>query len=337
MAIKIAINGFGRIGRLVLRAIIESNRKDVKVIAINDLGTPDSNAHLLQYDSVHGVLPQKVRATKSTINAGKGPIKIFSEKNPEDLPWKELNIDIVMECTGIFTSREKAQLHLNAGAKKVLISAPSNDADITVVYGVNHNKIRKSHKIISNASCTTNCLAPVAKVLNRLCGINQGYMTTVHAFTGDQSLLDVLHSDPRRARAASQSIIPTSTGAAKAVGLVLPELQGRLDGTAVRIPTPNVSMIDLVFNAKKKTDIESINNAMIRASRKELKGVLAVENRPLVSIDFNHNPHSSIFDLTQTQVIKGKLGRILSWYDNEWGFANRMSDTASVVGKLIKK
>jgi glyceraldehyde 3-phosphate dehydrogenase len=337
MAIKLAINGFGRIGRLVLRAIIESNRKDVKVIAINDLGTPDSNAHLLQYDSVHGILPQKVRTTKSTINAGKGPIKIFSEKNPEDLPWKELNIDIVMECTGLFTSREKAQLHLNAGAKKVLISAPSNDADITVVYGVNHNKIRKSHKIISNASCTTNCLAPVAKVLNRLCGINQGYMTTVHAFTGDQSLLDVLHSDPRRARAASQSIIPASTGAAKAVGLVLPELQGRLDGTAVRIPTPNVSMIDLVFNAKKKTDIESINNAMIRASRKELKGVLAVENRPLVSIDFNHNPHSSIFDLTQTQVIKGKLGRILSWYDNEWGFANRMSDTASVVGTLIKK
>ena len=337
MAIKLAINGFGRIGRLVLRAIIESNRKDVKVIAINDLGTPDSNAHLLQYDSVHGILPQKVRATKSTINAGKGPIKIFSERNPEDLPWKELNIDIVMECTGIFTSREKSLLHLNAGAKKVLISAPSNDADITVVYGVNHNKIRKSHKIISNASCTTNCLAPVAKVINRLCGINQGYMTTVHAFTGDQSILDVLHSDPRRARAASQSIIPASTGAAKAVGLVLPELQGRLDGTAVRIPTPNVSMIDLVFNAKKKTDIESINNAMIRASRKELKGVLAVENRPLVSIDFNHNPHSSIFDLTQTQVIKGKLGRVLSWYDNEWGFANRMSDTASVVGKLIKK
>ncbi|MBV44877.1 MAG: type I glyceraldehyde-3-phosphate dehydrogenase [Rhodobiaceae bacterium] len=337
MAIKLAINGFGRIGRLVLRAIIESNRKDVKVIAINDLGTPDSNAHLLQYDSVHGILPQKVRATKSTINAGKGPIKIFSERNPEDLPWKELNIDIVMECTGIFTSKEKAQLHLNAGAKKVLISAPSNDADITVVYGVNHNKIRKSHKIISNASCTTNCLAPVAKVLNRLCGINQGYMTTVHAFTGDQSLLDVLHSDPRRARAASQSIIPSSTGAAKAVGLVLPELQGRLDGTAVRVPTPNVSMIDLVFNAKKKTDIESINNAMIRASSKELKGVLAVENKPLVSIDYNHNPHSSIFDLTQTQVIKGKLGRVLSWYDNEWGFANRMSDTASVVGKLIKK
>ena len=335
MAIKLAINGFGRIGRLVLRAIIESNRKDVKVIAINDLGSAASNAHLLQYDSVHGILTQKVRATKSTINAGKGPIKIFSERNPEDLPWKDLNIDIVMECTGIFTSREKAQFHLNAGAKKVLISAPSNDADITVVYGVNHNKIRKRHKIISNASCTTNCLAPVAKVINRLCGINQGYMTTVHAFTGDQSILDVLHSDPRRARAASQSIIPASTGAAKAVGLVLPELQGRLDGTAVRIPTPNVSMIDLVFNAKKKTDIESINNAMIRASRKELKGVLAVENKPLVSIDFNHNPHSSIFDLTQTQVIKGKLGRVLSWYDNEWGFANRMSDTASVVGKLI--
>ena len=247
-----------------------------------------------------------------------------------------MGIDVVMECTGIFTSKEKAQMHLNAGAKRVLISAPATNADITVVYGVNHKKIRKSHKIISNASCTTNCLAPVAKVLNKICGINQGYMTTVHAFTGDQSILDSLHSDERRARASSVSMIPSSTGAAKAVGLVLPELQGRLDGTAVRVPTPNVSMIDLVFNSKKKIDANTINNAMIKASKGELKGVLGVEDKPLVSIDYNHNPLSSIFDLSQTQVIKGRLGRILSWYDNEWGFANRMGDTASLIGKLIK-
>ncbi|MFL2834468.1 MAG: type I glyceraldehyde-3-phosphate dehydrogenase [Alphaproteobacteria bacterium] len=336
MAVKVAINGFGRIGRLALRAIIESNRKDIDVVAINDLGSSEFNAHLLQYDSVHGTLSKRVTAKKSSINIGKKSIKIFSERNPEDLPWGDLGIDIVMECTGIFTSKEKAQMHLKAGAKRVLISAPASGADITVVYGVNHKKIRKSHKIISNASCTTNCLAPVAKVLNKLCGINQGYMTTVHAFTGDQSILDTLHSDERRARASSVSIIPASTGAAKAVGLVLPELLGKLDGTAVRVPTPNVSMIDLVFNSKKRIDADAINNAMIKASKNDLKGVLGVENKPLVSIDYNHNSLSSIFDLTQTQVVKGRLGRVLSWYDNEWGFANRMSDTAAVIGKLIK-
>jgi glyceraldehyde 3-phosphate dehydrogenase len=336
MVTKVAINGFGRIGRLALRAIIESKRKDIEVVAINDLGTPDFNAHLLQYDSIHGQFPYKVKSSKTSINAGLGPIKIFSERNPEDLPWKKLNVDVVMECTGIFTDKAKASLHINAGAKRVLISAPSKDADITVVYGVNHKKIRKSHTVISNASCTTNCLAPVAMVLDKLCGINQGYMTTVHAFTGDQAILDTLHSDKRRARSASQSIIPTSTGAAKAVGLVLPKLAGKLDGTAVRVPTPNVSMIDLVFNAKKKVTVEEINKAMIKISSGSLKGVLNTSDEPLVSIDYNHNPASSTFDLTQTEVIGGKLGRVLSWYDNEWGFANRMSDTASVIGKLIK-
>ena len=336
MVTKVAINGFGRIGRLALRAIIESKRKDIEVVAINDLGTSDFNAHLLQYDSIHGQFPYKVRASKNSINVGSKAIKIFSERNPEDLPWGKLNVDVVMECTGIFTDKAKASLHINAGAKKVLISAPSKDADITVVYGVNHKKIKKSHTVISNASCTTNCLAPVAMVLDKLCGINQGYMTTVHAFTGDQAILDTLHSDKRRARSASQSIIPTSTGAAKAVGLVLPQLAGKLDGTAVRVPTPNVSMIDLVFNAKKKVTIEEINNAMVKISSGSLKGVLNTSDQPLVSIDYNHNPASSTFDLTQTEVIGGKLGRVLSWYDNEWGFANRMSDTASVIGKLIK-
>ena len=337
MVTKVAINGFGRIGRLALRAIVESKRKDIEVVAINDLGTSDFNAHLLQYDSVHGQFPYKVKSSKTSINAGLGPIKIFSERNPEDLPWKKLGVDVVMECTGIFTDKAKASLHINAGAKRVLISAPSKDADITVVYGVNHQKIRKSHKVISNASCTTNCLAPVAMVLDKLCGINQGYMTTVHAFTGDQAILDTLHSDKRRARSASQSIIPASTGAAKAVGLVLPQLAGKLDGTAVRVPTPNVSMIDLVFNAKKKVTVEEINKAMIKVSSGSLKGVLNTSDEPLVSIDYNHNPASSTFDLTQTEVIGGKLGRVLSWYDNEWGFANRMSDTASIIGKLIKK
>tara|TARA_B110000238_G_scaffold145150_1_gene156565 strand:+ start:37 stop:1047 length:1011 start_codon:yes stop_codon:yes gene_type:complete len=336
MVTKVAINGFGRIGRLALRAIIESKRKDIEVVAINDLGTSDFNAHLLQYDSIHGQFPYKVRASKNSINVGSKAIKIFSERNPEDLPWGKLNVDVVMECTGIFTDKAKASLHINAGAKRVLISAPSKDADITVVYGVNHKKIKKSHTVISNASCTTNCLAPVAMVLDKLCGINQGYMTTVHAFTGDQAILDTLHSDKRRARSASQSIIPTSTGAAKAVGLVLPQLAGKLDGTAVRVPTPNVSMIDLVFNAKKKVTIEEINNAMVKISSGSLKGVLNTSDQPLVSIDYNHNPASSTFDLTQTEVIGGKLGRVLSWYDNEWGFANRMSDTASVIGKLIK-
>ena len=334
MVTKVAINGFGRIGRLALRAIVESKRKDIQVVAINDLGTPDFNAHLLQYDSIHGQFPYKVKSSKTSINAGLGPIKIFSERNPEDLPWEKLDVDVVMECTGIFTDKAKASLHINAGAKRVLISAPSKDADITVVYGVNHKKIRKSHKVISNASCTTNCLAPVAMVLDKLCGINQGYMTTVHAFTGDQAILDTLHSDKRRARSASQSIIPTSTGAAKAVGLVLPQLLGKLDGTAVRVPTPNVSMIDLVFNAKKKVTVEEINQAMVKISSGPLKGVLNVSDEPLVSIDYNHNPASSTFDLTQTEVIGGKLGRVLSWYDNEWGFSNRMSDTAVALSLI---
>lgn len=334
MAVKVAINGFGRIGRLVLRAIVESGRKDIQVVAINDLGTVEANAMMLQYDSIHGQLPTTVKYTKSSMNVGRGPIKVFAERDPAKLPWAELGIDIALECTGLFTKREDAAKHIEAGAKKVLISAPATNADLTVVYGVNHTKLRKSHKVVSNASCTTNCLAPVAQVLNKLCGIERGYMTTVHAFTGDQRTVDTLHSDPRRARAASLSMIPTSTGAAKAVGLVLPELAGKLDGTAVRVPTPNVSMIDLVFQAKSKVTVDAINNAMIKAAKGPLKGVLAVNDRPLVSIDFNHNPSSSTFDLTQTQIVDDRLVRVLSWYDNEWGFANRMSDTALVMAKL---
>ncbi len=334
MAVKVAINGFGRIGRLVLRAIVESGRKDIQVVAINDLGTVEANAMMLQYDSIHGQLPTTVKYTKSSMNVGRGPIKVFAERDPAKLPWAELGVDVALECTGLFTKREDAAKHIEAGAKKVLISAPATNADLTVVYGVNHAKLRKSHKVVSNASCTTNCLAPVAQVLNKLCGIERGYMTTVHAFTGDQRTVDTLHSDPRRARAASLSMIPTSTGAAKAVGLVLPELAGKLDGTAVRVPTPNVSMIDLVFQARSKVTVEAINNAMIKAAKGPLKGVLAVNDRPLVSIDFNHNPSSSTFDLTPTQIVDGRLVRVLSWYDNEWGFANRMSDTAVVMAKL---
>ena len=334
MTVRVAINGFGRIGRLVLRGIIESGRKDIEVVAINDLGSVEANALLLQYDSIHGPFPVKIKSTKSSMNVGRGPIKVFAERNPADLPWKELGIDIALECTGIFTAREQAMLHVEAGAKKVLISAPATNADLTVVYGVNHKKLRKSHKIVSNASCTTNCLAPVAQVLNQLCGIERGYMTTIHAFTGDQRTVDTLHSDPRRARSASLSMIPTSTGAAKAVGLVLPELIGKLDGTAIRVPTPNVSMIDLVFEAKKAVTAEAINAAMVKASNGALKGVLGICDQPLVSIDFNHNPASSTFDTTQTQIVDGKLVRVLSWYDNEWGFANRMSDTALAMAKL---
>lgn len=334
MAVNVAINGFGRIGRLVLRGIIESGRKDINVVAINDLGSIEDNAHMLQYDSVHGTLPVKVKATKSGINVGGKAIKVIAERDPSALPWEKMGVDIALECTGLFTSQEAAGKHIEAGAKRVLVSAPASGADLTVVYGVNHKKLRKSHKIVSNASCTTNCLAPVAQVLDKTCGIARGYMTTVHAFTGDQRTVDTLHSDPRRARAASLSMIPTSTGAAKAVGLVLPELAGKLDGTAVRVPTPNVSMIDLVFEAKKKTTVEQVNAAIMKAAKGPLKGVLGVCDEPLVSIDFNHNPHSSNFDLTQTQIVDGKLVRVLSWYDNEWGFANRMSDTAVAMGKL---
>jgi glyceraldehyde 3-phosphate dehydrogenase len=334
MAVNVAINGFGRIGRLVLRGIIESGRTDINVVAINDLGSVEANAHMLQYDSVHGRLPAKVRATKTGINVGGKSIKVIAERDPANLPWRKMGIDIALECTGLFTSQEDAGKHLTAGAKRVLVSAPASGADLTVVYGVNHKKLRKSHKIVSNASCTTNCLAPVAQVLDKTCGIARGYMTTVHAFTGDQRTVDTLHSDPRRARAASLSMIPTSTGAAKAVGLVLPQLAGKLDGTAVRVPTPNVSMIDLVFEAKKKTTVEAVNAAITKAANGPLKGVLGVCDEPLVSIDFNHDPHSSTFDLTQTQIVGGKLVRVLSWYDNEWGFANRMSDTAVAMGKL---
>ena len=335
MAVRVAINGFGRIGRLVLRAALESGRRDIEFVAINDLGTAEANAHLFKYDSVHGVFPGAVRATKSSIRIGRSSIKVLAERDPAKLPWDKLGVDVALECTGLFASKDKAGAHLDAGAKRVLVSAPCANADLTVVYGVNENKLRKSHKVISNASCTTNCLAPVAHVLNKAVGIEQGFMTTIHAFTGDQRTVDTLHSDMRRARAASLSMILTSTGAARAVGLVLPELQGRLDGTAIRVPTANVSLIDLHFTAKRKTDAEAINAAIVKAAATpRLKGVLNTNDAPLVSVDFNHNSASSTFDLTQTQVIEGKLVRVLSWYDNEWGFSNRMSDTAVALGRL---
>lgn len=336
MAVRVAINGFGRIGRLALRAALESGRDDVEFVAINDLGTPDVNAHLLQYDSVHGRFPGEVTAKKGGISINGGPpIKSFAERNPADLPWGELEIDVVMECTGIFTSREKASAHLTAGAKKVLISAPSGDADLTVVYGVNHKKLTKKHEVVSNASCTTNCLAPIASVLNETIGIKSGYMTTIHAYTGDQKLHDTLHSDMRRARAGGLSMIPTSTGAARAVGLVLPELKGKLDGTAIRVPTANVSVIDFKFVPSKKTTVEAVNTAIKKAARGKLKGVISVNEKELVSVDFNHTTYSSVFDATQTQVVDGGLVRVLSWYDNEWGFSNRMSDTAVALAAKI--
>jgi len=333
MTVKVAINGFGRIGRLVLRAIIESKRNDISVVAINDLGSVEANAHLLSYDSVHGKLNSSVKVTQKGIDTEHGSIKVFSERNPENLPWRELDIDVALECTGLFTKKDDAGKHLVAGAKKVLISAPGNGVDYTVVYGVNDDGLKDEHKVVSNASCTTNCLAPVAKILNDLVGIESGFMTTVHAFTGDQPVLDTLHSDLRRARAASTSMIPTSTGAAKAVGLVLPELLGKLDGTAIRVPTVNVSMVDLTFYSQRPTSVEEINKAIKKASLGNLTDVLTYNNEPLVSIDFNHNPASSNFDATQTQVVKDKLVRVLSWYDNEWGFSNRMADVAVLMGK----
>ena len=335
MAVRVAINGFGRIGRLALRAAVEAKRKDITFVAINDLGSTEMNALLLQRDSTHGKFDAAVKVNKSSISVGGKAIKVFAERDPANLPWGALDIDVVMECTGIFTKRPDAEKHLAAGAKRVLISAPATDEDLTVVYGVNDDKLRKSHTVISNASCTTNCLAPVAAVLDKAIGINQGYMTTVHSYTGDQRLLDTLHSDPRRARAAATSMIPTSTGAAKAVGKVLPKLVGKLDGTAIRVPTDNVSMIDFSFVAKRKTTAEEINAAIVKASKSNrLKGILETNDEPLVSIDFNHNDASSVFDLTQTQVIDGKLCRVLSWYDNEWGFSNRMLDTAVALGAL---
>jgi glyceraldehyde 3-phosphate dehydrogenase len=335
MAVRIAISGFGRIGRNILRAIVEAKRKDLNIVAINDLFSAKDNAHLLRYDSVHGHFPGEVKVEGDSIDVGAGPIKVLAERDPKKLPWKSLNIDLVMECTGIFTDRDKAAAHLEAGAKRVLVSAPAKGADLTVVYGVNHDKLTRDHKVVSNASCTTNCLAPVAKVLNELVGIKSGFMTTIHAYTNDQNVLDQAHKDMRRARAAALNLIPTSTGAAAAVGLVLPELKGKLDGTAIRVPTPNVSVVDLKFIPGRETAIDEINTAMEHAAKQELKGILAVSNEPLVSIDFNHNPHSSTFDLTQTQIVDGKLVRVLAWYDNEWGFSNRMADTAVAMGKLV--
>ena len=335
MSIRVSINGFGRIGRNILRAIIESGRDDIKVVAINDLGPIETNAHLLRYDTVHGRFPATVKVSGDNIDVGKGPIKVTSIRDPKDLPLKELDVDIAMECTGIFASREKASMHLEAGAKRVLVSAPATGADLTVVYGVNHNKLTKDHLVVSNASCTTNCLAPIAMVINQGVGISQGFMTTIHSYTGDQPTLDTMHSDMYRARAAAGNMIPTSTGAAKAVGLVLPELNGKLDGVSMRVPTQNVSVVDFKFNAMKSTSIEEINNLIKKASDNVLKNILGYTDEPLVSSDFNHDSRSSIFHMDQTKVMDGSFVRVLSWYDNEWGFSNRMSDTAVAMGKTI--
>ena len=334
MAVRVAINGFGRIGRLVMRAIIESRRNDMQVVGINDLGPVETNVHLLKYDSIHGRLDIDVKVDGDIMDVGQGPVKVTAERDPGKLPWKDLGVDVTLECTGLFTDRQSAAQHLTAGAGKVLISAPAKDVDMTVVFGVNHHKLTRDHTVVSNASCTTNCLAPVADVLNRAVGIEKGFMTTIHAYTGDQRMVDTLHSDLRRARAAAMSMIPTSTGAARAVGLVLPELDGKLDGTAVRVPTANVSMIDLTFVAGRPTSVEEVNNAIVEAARGRLKGVLGTVDEPLVSVDFNHDPLSSIFDLSQTQVLAGDFVRVLSWYDNEWGFSNRMADTAVAMANV---
>jgi glyceraldehyde 3-phosphate dehydrogenase len=335
MAIRVAINGFGRIGRNTLRAIVESGRRDIEVVAINDLGPVEANAHLLRFDSVHGRFPHEVKVAGDSIIIGDTNIKVTAIKDPSALPWKELGIEIALECTGLFTAKDKASAHLTAGAKRVLISAPGDGADLTVVYGVNHDKLTKDHVVVSNASCTTNCLAPVAKVINDAIGIDKGFMTTVHSYTGDQPTLDTLHKDLYRARAAALSMIPTSTGAAKAVGLVLPELKGKLDGVAIRVPTPNVSVIDFKAVTRRSTSVEEINGAIERAAHQELKGILDYTRQPNVSADFNHDPHSSNFAMDQTKVMDGNFLRVLSWYDNEWGFSNRMCDTAVAMGKLI--
>ena len=335
MAVRVAINGFGRIGRNVLRAIVESGRTDIEVVAINDLGPVETNAHLLRFDSVHGRFPGEVIVNGDTIDVGRGPIKVTAIRNPAELPHREMNVDIALECTGLFTTKDKAKAHLDAGAKRVLVSAPCDDADLTVVFGVNHDKLTKDHLVVSNASCTTNCLSPVAKVLNDTIGIEHGFMTTIHSYTGDQPTLDTMHKDLYRGRAAALSMIPTPTGAAKAVGLVLPELNGKLDGAAIRVPTPNVSVVDLKFTAKRPTSAQEINDAIKRAASQELKGVLGYTEASNVSIDFNHDSHSSVFHIDQTKVIDGTFVRILSWYDNEWGFSNRMADTAVAMAKKI--
>jgi glyceraldehyde 3-phosphate dehydrogenase len=334
MAVKVAINGFGRIGRNVLRAIVESGRNDIEVVAINDLGPVETNAHLIRFDSVHGKFPGTVTVNGDTIDVGRGPIRVTAMRNPADLPWGD--VDVVMECTGIFTDADKAKVHLENGSKRVLVSAPSKGASATIVYGVNDKTLTAEDLIVSNASCTTNCLSPVAKVLNDAIGIKNGFMTTIHSYTGDQPTLDTMHKDLYRARAAAMSMIPTSTGAAKAVGLVLPELNGKLDGVSIRVPTPNVSVVDLTFTANRDTTVEEVNKAIIAAAESgPLKGILGYTDQPNVSIDFNHDPRSSIFALDQTKVLDGNLVRILTWYDNEWGFSNRMSDTAVAMGKLI--
>ncbi len=332
---RVAINGFGRIGRLVLRAYLESERDDLEFVAINDLGPADMNAHLLAYDSVHGRYDGDITASDGTLVAEAHSMQVFSEMLPENLPWGDLDVDIVMECTGRFTDRSAAAQHVEAGAKRVLVSAPCKDADLTVVYGVNDDKLTQEHHVVSNASCTTNCLAPVAKALNEAIGIRHGYMTTIHAYTGDQRPVDTFHKDFFRARAAATNLIPTSTGAARAVGLVLPELAGKLDGAAIRVPTPNVSLIDLKFTAERKTSIEEINGAVIAVAANGMAGVLAVNDKPLVSSDFNHNAASSTFDLASTQVVDDTFCRVVSWYDNEWGFSNRMNDTAGAMGRLL--
>jgi glyceraldehyde 3-phosphate dehydrogenase len=336
MTVRVAINGFGRIGRLVLRGIVESGRKDIQVVAVNDLGPVETNAHLLRHDSVHGKFPAKVTVEGDSIDVeGHGKIKVTAIRNPAELPHKELGVDIALECTGLFTSKEKAMAHITAGAKRVLISAPADGADLTVVYGVNHDKLTKDHVVVSNASCTTNCLGPVAKVLNDAIGIEKGFMTTIHSYTGDQPTLDTMHKDLYRARAAALSMIPTSTGAAKAIGLVVPELKGKLDGTSIRVPTPNVSVVDFKFIAKRGTSVKEINDAIKAAADGKLKGILGYTFEKLVSSDFNHNPHSSIFHMDQTKVMDGTLVRVMSWYDNEWGFSNRMADTAVAMCKLL--
>ncbi len=334
MSVRVAINGFGRIGRNILRAIVENGRDDIEVIAINDLAPVETNAHLLRYDSVHGRFPGTVTVKGDSISVDNGAIKVTAIKDPATLPWRELAIDVALECTGIFTSKEKASAHLKAGAKRVLVSAPADGVDLTVVYGVNHEKLTREHTVVSNASCTTNCLAPVAKVLNDAVGIDKGFMTTVHSYTNDQPSLDQVHKDLYRARAAAINMIPTSTGAAKAVGLVLPELAGRLDGVSIRVPTPNVSVIDFKFVAKRSTSKDEINAAVKRAAEQQLVGILGYTTDPNVSSDFNHDPHSSVFHMDQTKVMDGTLVRVMSWYDNEWGFSNRMVDTAVAMGKL---
>ena len=333
--VKIGINGFGRIGRLILRALLENYKDKIQVVAINDLGSIETNAHLIKYDSTHGILNHDVKTSKDGFEISNQKIKVFSEKDPSKISWGKVGADVVLECTGIFLDKSSAGNHIKGGAKKVIISAPAKEVDFTVVQGVNRKELLKNHNIISNGSCTTNCLAPVAMVLENNFGIEYGYMTTIHSYTGDQKLLDTLHKDLRRARATEGAMIPTSTGAAKALSLVLPSLKGKLDGTAIRVPTPNVSLIDFTVVTKKEVSADSINESMQKASQSTLKGILGINTKALVSKDFNHNPHSSIFDITQTQVIKGKFSRVLSWYDNEWGFSNRMCDTAIQISKLI--